>query len=72
MARSFTGNEDGPSIEETLQYCNKNCRFPWRTYLPLYLEGKPFKWWQLLNHDKLKELSDENFEQFFLDRWPHA
>ena len=29
-------------------------------------------WWESLNHDKLKTLSDDEFEQVFLENWSHS
>ena len=29
-------------------------------------------WWNLVNHDMVHMLQDEEFEQFFLDKWSYA
>ena len=46
--------------------------------MDFYLEDDAKVWWNSLNHDKMKTLSDkktlsdEKFEQVFLDKWSHA
>ena len=38
----------------------------------LYLKDDANVWWNSLNYDKMMTLSDEEFEQVFLDKWSHA
>jgi hypothetical protein len=38
----------------------------------LHLQDDAKVWWNFLNHDKMKTLSNEEFEQVFLDKWSHA
>ena len=40
--------------------------------MDFYLKDDANVWWNSLNHDKMKTLSDEEFEQVFLDKWSHA
>ena len=37
-----------------------------------YLKDDANVWWNSLNYDKMMTLSDEEFEQVFLDKWSHA
>ena len=34
-----------------------------------YLKDDANVWWNSLNHDKMKTLSNEEYEQVFLDKW---
>jgi len=70
--RYFTGNDDGVSIEEYIKHIKLQWEEQWRTWVIWNLQDKASIWWHLLNHDKMKTLSDEKFEQVFLDRWSRA
>jgi hypothetical protein len=38
----------------------------------LHLQGDAFIWWASLKYSQIMELSDEEFEKLFLDRWSHT
>lgn len=41
----------------------------WIIGICLGLRDDACRWWELLNHDKIRALSDEDYEKFLLDRW---
>ena len=67
-----TGNDNGISIEEYLEGRKSRWKTSWRNLVSLYLQNDAYIWWKSLNHDKMKTLLDEEFEQVFLDKWSHA
>jgi hypothetical protein len=68
----FLGKIDGPTIEEYITYWKKRCSYVWILCLSTYLVDTTAIWCESLNHDKLKTLSNDEFEQVFLDKWSHA
>ena len=68
----LTGNTDGPSIEEYIKYEKDVWTTSWRFWVELCLKDDAKVWWKSLNHVKLKTLSNEEFEQVFLDKWSNA
>ena len=41
----------------------------WRFGLCFCIQDDAWRWWESLNKDKLRELSDEDYKKFLLDRW---
>ena len=41
----------------------------WRPCLYFCIQDDAWRWWESLNKDKLRELSDEDYKKFLLDRW---
>ena len=72
MDFSFTRNDDGMSIEEYLEEWSSKWKTSWCNWVSLYLQDDARVWWDSLNHDKMETLSDEEFEQVFLEKWNHA
>ena len=72
MDLSFTGNDDGMSIEEYFEEMNSKCKTSWQNWVSLYLQDDAKVWWDSLNHDNIETLSDDEFELVFLDKWSHA
>ena len=72
MGFSFTGNDNGISIEEYLEEIKSRWKTSWRDWVDFYLKDDANVWWNSLNHDKMKTLLDEEFEQVFLDNWSHS
>ena len=72
--RSFylTGNNDGSSIEECIKKCKPQWENSWRLWIDTYFKDDAKVWWCSLDSRKMKALSDEEFEQVFLDKWSHA
>ena len=68
MGLHFTGNDDGKSIEEYLDERKSIWKTSWRDWVDFYLKDDANVWWNSLGHDKMKMLSDEEFEQVFLDK----
>ena len=66
MGLNFIGNDDGRSIEEFLEEIKSKWKTSWRNLVSLYLQDDAKVWWNSLNHDKIKELSNESFEKFVL------
>jgi hypothetical protein len=67
---SFTGKDDGPSIEEFLK-AEKSIWKNWKGIVLIRLRGDAALWWRSLDYDKMMALSDEEFEKVFLDKWSH-
>jgi hypothetical protein len=65
----FTGQDDGPNIEEILAFRKKQYTNLWRTWIYLCFQDDASRWWTFLNHDKIMTLSDEDYEKFLLARW---
>jgi len=53
----FTGRDDGPSIEEFLK--EENSKEPWRCLVNLHLQGDATIWWNLLNYNMIRTLSNK-------------
>ena len=68
----FTRKYDGISIDEYLEEKKITWYIAWRIWEAYYLKGDAKVWRESLNRDKMKTLSDNEFEQVFLDRWSHA
>ena len=68
----FTGKGDGPTIEEFLQTIKlKHGRF-WKPIVWFNLREDADRWWRSLGIKQLKDLSDEEFEKLFMDKWSYA
>lgn len=65
----FTGQDDGPSIEEFLTSHKKQYTNLWRIGISLCFQDDARRWWEFLNHDKIMTLSDKDYEKFLLARW---
>ena len=69
----FTRKLDGPSIEKYISHYKlvyPQCqRLKMKDHL---IEDAKTWWWNSINHDRVYMLQDEEFEQFFLDKWSHA
>ena len=65
----FTGNDDGPSIEEFILFLKEQYSNMWRPWLCFCIQDDAWRWWESLNKDKLWALSDEDYEKLLLDRW---
>ena len=54
----------------------KNCKSQWenswRLWIDAYFKHDVKVWWCSLDSRKIKALSNEDFEQVFLDKWSHA
>ena len=72
MGLHFTGSDNGISIEEYLEERKSRWKTSWWDWVNFYLKDDANVWWNSLNHDKMKTLLDEEFEQVFLDKWSHA
>jgi hypothetical protein len=68
----FTGNFDGPSIEEVIKHRNSFSKEHLKVLISLNLQGDVAIWWNSLNYSKIMALSDEEFEKVFLEKWSHA
>ena len=65
----FTGNDDGPTIEEFIAFLKEQYSNIWRIGICLCLQDDACRWWESLNKDKFWTLLDEDYETFLLDRW---
>ena len=72
MGLQFTINDDGKSIEEYLEETKSSWKTSWRNFVNCYLKDDANLWLNSLNYDKMMTLSDDEFEQVFLDKWSHA
>ena len=68
----FTRQDDNHSIEEFITYCKKICPNVWTLWIWMALKDDARSWWELLNHDKIRALSTEDFEKLVLDTWSRA
>ena len=58
----FTGNPDGPSIEKHIAHYKLVYPQWWRLKVNDYLlEDAKTWWWNLVNHDKVYRIQDEEF-----------
>ena len=72
MGLNFIQNDNVISIEEYLEEMKSRWKTSWRYWVNFYLKDDANVWWNSFNHDKMKTLSNEEFEQVFLDKWSHA
>jgi hypothetical protein len=68
----FTGNDDGLSIEEFNKYQNSLWKEKWKSYIHYSFIQDARIWWQLLDHDKMVGISNEEIEKIILERWYHV
>jgi hypothetical protein len=68
----FTGKDDGPSIEEYIKEMKIIMGKVMEILGRLEFKGDAAIWWNFLNYDKMKALSDEEYEKVFLDKWSHV
>ena len=71
MELKFTKNNDGHSIEQYLVEVNHRYRQFWRHFMIFKLSDDATKWWNL-NGAILMTLSNEDYEQAFIDKWSNA
>ena len=71
MELKFIGNNDGPSIEKYLVEVKHHYGQFWRHCMIFKLSYDAAKWWTL-NGTMLMTLSNEEFEQAFIDKWSNA
>ena len=64
----FIGNDDGLTIEEFIAFLKEQYGNVWRIGICLCLQDDTCRWWESLNKDKLRALSDEDYEKFLLNR----
>jgi hypothetical protein len=69
----LTEKPDGPSIEKYIAHYKLVYPLLWR-FMVKYrlLEDAKTWWWNLVNHDRVYMLQDEEFEQFFFLKWSRA
>jgi len=65
----FIGSDDGPTIEEFIAFLKEQYSNMWRPWLYFCIQDDAWRWWEPLNKDELRVLSDEDYEKFLLDRW---
>jgi hypothetical protein len=68
----FTGNDDGPSIEEYIQNQNSSWKEQWKICLHDGFKEYACIWWNSFNYNELMTLSNETYETLILDRWYHV
>jgi len=68
----FTGKDDELSIEEYIKEVKSSFGMFWKMTFPLKLRGNAVIFISLLNYAKMKDLSNEEYEEVFLDRWSHV
>ena len=68
----FIVNNDGSSIEECIKNYKSQWKNSWRLWTDSYFKDDAKVWWCSLDSRNLKALSDEDFEQVFLDKWSHS
>jgi hypothetical protein len=68
----FAGKDDGPSIEEFLKEGRFIQKTNWKGIIDLHLQGDVTIWYKSLDYGKMRALSDEEFDQVFLDKWSRA
>ena len=68
----FTGNYDGPSIEEIIKHRKSFNKEHWKVMINLSLQGDATIWWNSLSYRKMMALSDEEFEKVLLEKWSRA
>ena len=68
----FTGNNDGYGIEECIKNYKSQWENSWRLWIDAYFKHDVKVWWCSLDSRKMDALSNEDFEQIFLDKWSHS
>jgi len=69
---SFTGNDNGSTIEEHINRYKRIFRNNWKSMAMASFKDEAATWWGLLNQKKCLNLPDEELEQLLLDRWSHV
>lgn len=69
---SFTGKDNGLTIEECIKKSKSLWKNNWKWLVLGNFEDEAATWWGLLNQKKCLNLHDEEFEKLLLDRWSHA
>lgn len=69
---TFTGKDDGPTIEEFIK--ELKCMYGrfWRDSVWFNLKDEASKWWFSLDHKEFTKLSDVEFERVLLEKWSKA
>ena len=69
----FTRKPDGPSIEKYITHYKLVYPQWWRSKVRDNLsEDARTWWWNLVNHERVYKLEDEEFEKLFLNKWSRA
>ena len=68
----FTRKDNGPTIEEFIQRIKFKYGVFWKAILWLNLTEEADLWWNSLGIKQLDDLSDEEFEKLFMDKWSCA
>jgi len=68
----FTRKVEDISIEEYIHLRKSTWKENWRAMSHYGFKQDVAMWLELLNHDKMKALTNEAYEQVFLYRWSQA
>jgi hypothetical protein len=66
----FNGRDEVPSIEEYVKNIKSSCGLLWQVGIWINLRDDASKWWNEVKYDEIFELSDKEYENLFLDKWP--
>ena len=68
----FTGNNNGPTIEEFIKIQKSLWQKHWKCFIVANFKDEAVTWWESPDRQKHLSLPNEEFEKVFLDKWSHA